>query len=238
MKPVLADYRSDYEYQYNQYRQNYIEYSVLKKDFLNNPTLDNQQKAVLVAKETLKARDLAKASYAAYLLSLIQEKKISYHPINLHIVSLQAAHKYFLSEAQKSQSIITSTDLKAFSEEYSKSVLTHNRSFRTGVIANKIADLVRFQLDGKEAFNTILPKLASPFSTSLADRINELQLLGNRIDNDVDNLATKVSSEEDMDNIDNETYFTNKTEAVRDIQKLQLKWIDGLIDIDINYAHS
>lgn len=235
---VFADAKSDYEYQYSQYRQNYIEHSVLKRDFLENPTLDNQQKAILAAKQTIKSRDLAKAGFAGYILFLCQEKQTNYQPIKPILDSLAQAKSFFLAEAEKSQSVVTPAQLASFSENYSTNAVTHDKSFRTGVIACKISQLVRFQVESKNALDTILPKLATPFSTSLQARINDLQSQGNKINDTINTMANKLFSEEQMENIDNENYFTNNSEVMKKIKLLQIKWIDSLIDIDINYAHS
>lgn len=235
---VLADAKSDYEYQYSQYRQNYIEYTILKKDFWENPTLDNQQKAILASKQTLKARDLAKGSFAAYLLSLCQEKQTNYAPIKPSLDALNSAKTFYLSEADKSQSIVTSADLLAYSKSYAENTIVHDRSLRSGVVACKISQLVRFQIESKNALDIILPKLSTPFSNALSTRINDLQTQGNKINETINTFTTKLYSEEITDNIDNDSYFTTNSETIKKIQTLQIKWIDSLIDIDLNYAHS
>lgn len=235
---VFADAKSDYDYQYSQYRQNYIEYTILKNDYLSNSTLDNQQKAVLAAKQTIYSRDLAKANFAAYLIDLCQEKQTNYAPVKPILDDLLSAEKYFNNSALKSQSIITPADLVSFTQSYLVDVVDHDRSFRTGVVACKISQLVRFQIQSKNALDIILPKLATPFSTPLQTRIDDLQSQGNKINDDINNFTNKLFSEEDISNIDGENYFTDKSETIKKIQSLQLKWLDSLIDIDLNYAHS
>ncbi|HSV95048.1 MAG TPA: hypothetical protein VLH94_03705 [Spirochaetia bacterium] len=235
---VYADAKSDFEFQYSKYRQNYIEYSILKKDFLENPTLDNQQKAILAAKQTLSTRDLAKGSFAAYLLYLCQEKETNYAPIKPSIDALTQAKNFYLSEAYKSQSIVTAANLAEYTQNYITNTVTHDKSLRSGVVACKISQLVRFQIQSKNSLDFILPKLAKPYSTALQTRITDIQDLGNKINDTINAFTTKFYSEEMLDNIDNESYFTNNSETVKKIQILQLKWIDSLIDIDLNYAHS
>ncbi len=235
---VFADYKTDYEYQNSQYRQHYTEYSILKKDYLENPTLDNQQKAILAAKAALKARDLAKASYSAHLLSLITASKTNYAPLNPFITSLSEARTFFALEAEKSQSIITPADLKKYTERYSRETLPHDRSLRTGVVVNKVARLISFQVDCKNALDIILPKLPSPYPTALKARIDDLQFLGNSINSEIDTFSASLSTEESLTEIDTDSYFDDKTEFLQKVQKQQLRWINGLLDIDINYAHS
>ncbi len=235
---VFADAKSDYEYQYSQYRQNYIEYSILKKDFLENPTLDNQQKAILAAKQTMVSRDLAKGSFAAYLLFLCQDKQTNYAPIKPSIEAINQAKTFYLSEANKSQSVVTASDLVSYTQNYLTNTVTHDRSLRSGNVACKISQLVRFQIESKNAYDIILPKLTSPFSAALKTRIDDLQTQGNKINDTINVFTNKLYSEEITDNIDNESYFTNNSETIKKIKNMQLKWIDGLIDIDLNYAHS
>ena len=236
--PIFADTKSDYEYQYGQYRQNYIEYTLLKKDFLANPTLDNQQKAVLAAKQTISSRELAKANYAVYLLSLIDSSNVSYAPINQIIQSLTSAKDFYTKEEQKSQAIVTPADLKAFTVSYVLDAIGPDRSFRTGVIAYKISQLVMFQVQLKNSLDVILPKLSIPLSTPLQTKITDLQTQGNDINTSIDTFTNKLYSEEQIQNIDSENYFSDKSETILKIRTQQLKWIDSLIDIDVNYAHS
>lgn len=235
---VFADAKSDFDFQYSKYRQNYIEYTILKKDFLGNPTLDNQQKAVLAAKEAIKSRDLSKASFADYILSLCMEKQTNFTPVKPILDSLKAAKSFYVSEAAKSQTIITPANLLSFTQSYSENTISHDRTFRTGVVACKISQLVRIQIESKNAFDVILPKLATPYSTALNTRIDDLQTQGNNINDIINTFTNKLFSEEEVDNIDSENYFTNKIETIKKIQTLQLRWIDSLIDIDLNYAHS
>jgi len=235
---VFADAKSDYEFQYSRYRQNNIEYTILKKDFLANPTLDNQQKAVLAAKQTIYSRDLAKANFASYLISRCEETKVNYEPIKPILDSLSQAKAFFLSEAEKSQTVVTPSQLATFTQNYLTATVPHDRSFRTGVVACKISELVRFQVGSKNALDIIIPKLATPFSTPLQTRIDDLQAQGNKINEEINNFTNKIFSEEDVLNIDYENYFTDKSETIKKIQSLQLKWLDSLIDIDLNYAHS
>ena len=64
---------TDYQYQLDQYRKNYAQFVLLKKDYLNNNTLDNEQKALLAVESTIKSRELTMFSFAQMLkLSIIE----------------------------------------------------------------------------------------------------------------------------------------------------------------------
>lgn len=235
---VFADAKSDFDFQYSKYRQNIIEYTILKKDFLDNPTLDNQQKAVLAAKDAIYSRDLAKASFADYLLSLCKEEKTNFAPVKPILDNLRNAKSFFQSEAVKSKTIVTPANLLSFTQSYLENTKVHDNSFRSGVVACKISEFVRIQIESKNAFDVVYPKLATPFSTALNTRINDLQTQGNNINDIINTFTNKLNTEEDMLNINNENYFYDKIETINKIQTLQLRWIDSLIDIDLNYAHT
>ncbi len=235
---VFADAKSDYDYQYGQYRQNYIEYTVLKNDYLNNPSLDNQQKAILAAKQSIIARELAKASLAWYLTDLIHGSNVTYEPVKPLAGSLETARLFFLAQAQKSQAIITQNDLKSYTENYLRDVLSHDQSFKYGIVVNKIAKLIRIQLDSQTAFDDLLPRLPTPMPVTLNARINELKDSKALIDKKIDLLAHSLNPILGEENVDSEIFFTARIEKLGEIRSLQLDWINRLIDIDINYVQT
>ena len=233
---VSADAKSDYDFQYGQYRQNYPEYALLKADYLNTPSLDNQQKAMLAAKQTIYSRDLVKASFAWYLLDLINSSKANYEPVQPIIISLSSSREFYMKEAQKSQSIVTQEDLKKFTAGYLKDVIHHDRMIKFGILANKITSLVRIQLDSKKALDTLSSKLPVPQPAILAERIQELTNSSKAIDLKIDTIAKNLNIVDAEEEADAEIFFNSRVEKIVEIQTLQLDWINRLIDIDKNYA--
>ena len=229
---VLADAKSDYDYQYGQYRTGYSEFVVLKQDYLNTPSLDNQQKAMLSAKQTILARDLAKASLHWYLMDLIAGYQVDYGPIKPITTSLNIAREYFLAQAQKSQSVITQEDLKKFTQNYQSTVQGNDSIIKFGIVANKITALVRIQRDSKTALDSIIPKLPA----SLTARIQELKDSAQIIDGKIDLLANNLNLADAVAESVTEIFFTARVEKLVEIRELQLDWINRLIDIDINYV--
>lgn len=233
---ALADAKSDYDYQYGQYRQSYIEYTILKKDYLDNPSLDNQQKAILSAKQSIIARELAKASLAWYLSDLVHSSNVAYEPIKNITSSLESSRAFFLSQAQKSQSLITQDDLKKYTEKYISSVTPFDQSFKYGIIIQKIARLVRLQVESQKDYDDLLPKLPNPLPTTLNARLQELRASKIIIDQKITDLANSLDPVLGQENVDSEIFFTARIEKLSEIRSIQLDWINRLIDIDINYV--
>lgn len=233
---VLANAKTDYEYQYGQYRLNYPEYKLLKTDYLSTSSLDNQQKAIISAKQTIYSRDLAKASFAWYLMDLIAGTQANYEPLRPIVSSLAASREFYLLESQKSQSIVTQDDLKKFSEGYLKSVPHHDRMIKFGILGHKLSTLVRLQADSKAALDTLIPRLPAVLPATLTARIQELQDSSKNIDAKIDLLAKNLNLVEDEVAADAEIFFTSRVEKLVEIRTLQLDWINRLIDIEKNYA--
>ena len=233
---VLADAKSDYDYQYGQYRTGYSEFVILKRDYLNTSSLDNQQKAMLSAKQTILARDLAKASLNWYLMDRIASYNIDYNPIKPVITSLDTARQYFLAQAKKSQSIITQEDLNKFTQSNLATISENDSIVKFGIVANKVAALVRIQTDSSIALDAIILKLPTPIPSGLAARIQELKDSSKIIDGKIDLLANNLNLADAVAESVNEIFFTSRVEKLVEIRELQLDWIDRLIDIDINYV--
>ncbi len=233
---AFADAKTDYDYQSGIYRTSYLEFVLLKQDYLLTPSLDNQQKALLSAKQTIRARDLAKASLDLYLLDLINSAHVNYSPIVPINNALIMSRQFFLDQAQLSQSIVTQDDLKKFTDKYLKLVEEKDAHAKFGVMAYKIATLVRIQIDSITALQEIEPKLPSPLPSSLASRIQELKDSAKVIDNKIDALANSLNLSEAVAETSTDIFFNNRVEELIEIRSLQLDWINRLIDIDIVYV--
>ncbi len=233
---VLADAKTDYDYQYGQYRTNYAEFAILKQDYINTPSLDNQQKVMISAKQTILSRDLAKASLDWFLLDLINGYRVDYAPIKPVIDALGTSRQYFLDQSLKSQAIVTEADLKKFTANYLETVPENDAMMKFGILANKIANLVRIQIDSKAALESIIPKLPSPMPQNLTERIQELRDKAKFIDAKIDTFAYNLPLVDAVSESANDIFFSARVEILAEIRTLQLDWINRLIDIDINYV--
>lgn len=235
---VLASAKSDYDYQYGQYRRNYEEFSLLKIDYLQLPSLDNQQKALLSAKQTLLSRDLTKASLAWYLSDLITSSQVDYSLIQPIVSALGVSREFYLGASQKSQAIITQADIKQFTQDYSKTVIHHDRTLKFGTVASKIATLVRIQLDSQTALNDLVSRLPATLPATVTARVQELRDASRTIDSKIALLAKNLDFVGAEESADAEIFFSSRVEKLAEIRTLQLDWISRLIDIDKNYAQS
>lgn len=233
---VFADAKTDYEYQYGQYRIRYPEYVLLKSDYLNTPSLDNQQKVMIAAKQSILARDLAKASFAWYLMDLISLSKANYEPAKPIVAALASAREFFLQKAQVSQGIVTQADLADFTSAYVKGSLQQDRMVKYGILAHKLSALVRIQLDSQAALNTLVTQLPTDIPAPLIARIEELRASTKIIDEKIDLIAHGLNITEEPEAADAEIFFSSRVEKLLEIKILQLDWINRLIDIDKNYA--
>ena len=233
---VFATAKTDYDFQWQQYRQNYSEFALLKRDYLANQTLDNQQKAILSAKQTLMARDLAKDAYARYLVDLINAQNTGYTALNPIIDRLKAASAFYVAEAQLSQKIITTNDLKTFALDYYDKTQIFDRSFEYGQIAVKIATLVRFQIDLKNNFDVLVPKLPDPLPAALKARLDEVPSLAQNINDKIATISARIIPENEEGILNQENYFNPFVDKLDEIKTLQLNLVNQFVDMDINYV--
>lgn len=235
---VHADSLTDYDFQLAKYRQNYVEFSLFKTDYLQNPTLDNQQKAILSAKQTLQARDLAKAAYAKYLLSSIAAQDSGYAALDPIIARLNNAVTYFTNQSQLSQQIINAPDLKTFTLNYLDSYIQHERALYYGQIALKVATTVRFQINTKNELDAMVPQIPADQPAPLQERLKAIPTLVSQINTIIADITSKIIPESEENLINEANYFEPVSAKLENIKALQLQLIDQLRDIDINYVQS
>ena len=233
---VFADSKSDYDYQYGLYRQSYAEFTVLKKDYLNTASLDNQQKAMLSAKQSILSRDLAKASLAWYIWDLINSSAVDYEPIKPIFNSLMVSRDFYFAQSEISKKIITTENIKSFTSSYQNSTIEPDRTIRYGIVVNKIARLVRIQIDSQTAIDDLIPKLPVPMPITVAARVEELKTMHAAINSKIDLLAGGLQSSAGDENVDAEIFYTVRIEKMQEIVGMQTNWINQLIDLDLNYV--
>ncbi len=233
---ACASSKTDYDYQWAKYRENYSEFSLLKRDYLSNPTLDNQQKAMLSARHSLLARDMAKAAYARYLMDLINNKNTGYKELDPILSRLDSAATYFTSQAQLSQQFVTPTDLKKFAIDYYESFNIHERSLYYGQVAAKVASLVRFQIDAKDQLDAMTPKLPAERPAALQARLDDVPNLAANINSKIAFIVSQIIGEDETGPLSPDNYFEPIIVKIEEVRQLQLQLVNQFIDIDINYV--
>src|SRR3989344_3954752 len=108
---VQATPQSDYEYQLTQYRKYNTEFKSLKEDNQKNPTLDNQQKALQAAKQTIISRDQTKIAYIDVILDSIRSQGLTQDHILQTEQDLVNAKAFYGSQITLVKEIVSVTDL-------------------------------------------------------------------------------------------------------------------------------
>lgn len=234
---ISADAKSDFDYQYSKHRESFLEYTLYKADYLSNPTLDNQQKALLSAKQSTNTRELTRASFVAFLRQLILENQLRGYPMadNLN-ANLLVAQQFFLMESQKTLGVVTIADLDKFNQDYLLEYPKHESYLKAGIVGHKLARLKYFANRQDEALKELKSKIPSTVSVRAFERINSLESELATIQTKIDTLSDYLITQESLDNTQSEVFFTSRVEFLAEIRSLQLAWMDKLIDLDLNYA--
>ena len=233
---VFADAKSDYDYQYTKYRDSYQEFIIFKKDYLDTPSLDNQQKVLLSLKQSLVSRDLAKSSLAWYLSDLINLNKVKYKPLDPILTMLSDARLYYLAKANEAQTVVTLSNLKEYDKSYLETSTNPESALRFGIMAHKLAKLVYIQEESLKAYQSLKYKLPDNVSIRVQERLVDLESDWQAINQKIDEIGSYLLSKEGQESVDSPVFFSGKVEKFIEIRELQITWIDKLIDLDLNYA--
>ena len=114
---VFADAKSDYDYQYTRYRDSYQEFIIFKKDYLDTPSLDNQQKVLLSLKQSL-SHAICQVFACLVSIRLINLNKVKYKPLDPILTMLSDARLYYLAKANEAQTVVTLSNLKEYDKSY------------------------------------------------------------------------------------------------------------------------
>lgn len=233
---VFASSKSDFDFQYSKYRQSYSEFLLFKKDYLDTSSLDNQQKAILSAKETINVRDLTKAAFTSYVRDLITNNNLNYPPLVSIADNLLESQQFFMNEAVKSQSIITLANLNDFNDNYLNAYIKHEQSIRVGIVAQKIAKLKYFSVQQEKSLASLKSKIQTvTVSQRVSERITELSQNLSQVSEKIDLLLNDLTSEENLAT-EGDIFFSSKVDQLSEIRALQMSWMDKLIDLDLNYG--
>lgn len=231
-----STYLSDYNFQLDQYRKNYAEYTNFKKDYDDRPTLNNEQKALLSARQAIISRELAWANFYLVLSESISKPGITYPLINRAIANLTGIANYHFGQASKAGNIVTRADLTNFTKEELTVLATQRQSITQAQVANKLAQLIKFQIDAKTAYDSLLPKLESVKNeVAVKNGLDQVQTYSAQINGQIEALAKKTT-DFNLDQSNQNQFYEDTSEALKEIRGLQNRLVSVIIDLDTNYV--
>lgn len=239
VKPVFAQntHQSDYDFQIDQYRRNYSEYQVFLSDFIDHPTLNNEQKALLSAKRSLVSRELMVANFYLILSDKITSNKVDFPIINQSLADLRTISQYHFSQAELADQIVSKDDLSKFTSNYLDQVGRQRSKVAQAQVANKIAELLALQQETIRAQNALMPALSDKLNNvNVSNGLNQLQNFQNEITNKINSLAD-TTSKLTIGEQSEEQLYTDSSQALSDIQTTLNKLINVIIELDTNYAN-
>ena len=229
-------YLSDYNFQLDQYRQNYAEYTNFKKDYDERPTLNNEQKALLSAKQTIVSRELAWANFYLVLSESISKPEVNYPLITKATTDLTNIANDHFNQANKAGNIATRADLTSFTQEELTALAAHRLPVTQSQVANKLAQLIKFQIDAKTAYDSLVPKLeAVKNEVVVKNGLDQVQTYSAQINGQIEALAKKTT-DFNLDESNQNQFYATASEALRGIRSLQNRLVAVIIDLDTNYV--
>lgn len=228
---------SDYQYQLDLYRTNFAEYQILKNDYDAHPTLANEQKAILAAKRAIVSRELTLAYYFLTIVDSLTGSSVDYPLVNQAITDLNTIAQFHFGKSQEAGKIVTRSDLTQFTLKYLAAVAAQKDSIAHAQVANKIAQLIRFQREAKRAYDALVPTLQATIEdVNVQNGIGQIQVYSQQINDQIAALAesTKNTSFESR-GVDQ--FFEDTSQTLIQIRSLQTRLINIIIDLDTNYAN-
>lgn len=236
---ALADqtpYLSDYNFQLDQYRKNYAEYQNFKNDYLAHPTLANEQKAILSAKQTISSRELAWANFVLALSDSISGTGVSYPLSDKAKVDLASIARYHFGQATAVGSVVTRADLTTFTKNELKITATHKLALTQAQVAGKLAQLIKFQIDAKADYDSLMPKLSSVADeVTVKNGLDQIQTSSVQINDQISALAKRTSGLS-ADQFSADQFFTDSSDILTQIRSSVTRLVNIIIDLDTNYV--
>ncbi len=228
---------TDYQYQLDQYRGSYAEYQIFKNDYQTNPTLNNEQKAVLAAKRSIASRELTLAYYSLIMIDDLKASGVDYPIVNTAVSDLNTIGQFHFDQSQSAAKINTKADLTAFTTKYLASTADQKDNLSHAMVAIKIGELIQIQNNAKQAYDSLLPSLkTNQDQLNVQNGIGQIQSYSQQINDQIAALAKKTT-ETSTASIDQAQFFDDSSQSLMQIRSLQSRLINIIIELDTNYAH-
>lgn len=236
-QPVHAENQplEDYSFQFNLYLENYNQWQVYKQDYKENPTLDNQQKAILTAKQTISARERSRAALFRYLSTSIKRQAINQEFITNSLVKIDQMSNYHLSLAQSVQAINTPSDLEAFSTKAKKELITSNKVYILAQVLNKLSQLMKYQLEAQRIYELIIPKLPQEAIYPVKNGLDQITSYHTQINYSIEQAKASLAKLEAGEKSPT-TFYSETGQILSNIRTQELNLVSILVDLDTNYV--
>jgi len=228
---------TDYQYQLSQYRRQYAEFQIYKKDYLENHTLDNEQKALQSAQLAIVSRELTLASFTRILKQSIIVAEVDHPLINDTYSSIDELVNYHLNQATTAAVIQTQKDLNAFNTTYQTKIKANQITLDTIQIVNKLAHLLRFSQKLEEQYSLLKPKIESKKNLALlATGLEEIDAQLIKINKKLETVIGQITVYQDVSSSNRQSALEKITGSLVSIQLSERKIVERLIDFDKNYV--
>lgn len=228
---------SDYQYQLSQYRRNYAEFQIYKKDYLANNTLDNEQKALQSAQNTIIARELTMASFLRILKQSIYAAEIDLPVTSETIASLDTLLNYYLDQSKAVTQIQIKKDLFDFSTKSQAQLKANQAIIDTVQIVNKLVHLIRFSEKIDKQYALLKPQLEDKKNLALvASGFEEIAKYQTKINEDITLIIGHVATIKNAETTTRSKAIETSNAALNRIQLNERLIVNRLIDFDKNYV--
>jgi hypothetical protein len=228
---------SDYQYQLSQYRRNYAEFQIYKRDYLANNTLDNEQKALLSAQNTIIARELTMASFTRMLKASIYSAQVD-EPIFVEAQSsLDTLLNYYLDQSKSINNVQTKSELLEFSTKAQSQLKSNQAVIDSMQTVNKLAKLIYFVKKIDQQYALLKPQLENRKNLALvASGIEEIEKNKTKINDDITQVINQVNIMKNAETSTRRKASETATTALYRIQLNERLIVSRLIDFDKNYV--
>jgi hypothetical protein len=234
---TYASYQSDYEYQTTRYRTTFAEFQVFKSDYISNPTLDNLQKALISARQSIKARNLGLMSFTGLTYENLLISRIDkLEPVKSRLV---VTYNYYQQEANKADSLVQLTDFTSMSASFRNANDYHMRSLRYGQVSYKLITLLDFNAQLQSSYDNLVLRLPDNLSNLVTQRVSEIRTRLDQsrlaIETDIESVIPEFEIDQDILIPSNLAKWASKLSSIR---QTHIQIADQIIDLEKNYARN
>lgn len=236
--PVFAQNTqySDYQFQQDLYRKNYATYQLYLKDYLSDSSLNNEQKAIQAAKDTLKYRESSLSHYYWWQAQTLKATNLALPLISQTISDLDSLGQYHYAQSQSSQDIDTKSSLTKFTKANRKQVNDLDLNATKAQVVIKLSRLVQFQNDLKRAYDYLNDKLETQKDNlTVKNGLEQVSSNATKANELIEKLIVSINTL-DLSEIRQSQFFEKSVESMTTIKSLQSRSIDIIVELDTNYV--